>query len=455
MFRLIETDWPDIGVAVQPPPPSAQSLLRRLDRAREAMERSGFTHLLVYADREHYANLLWLTHFDPRFEEALLILRPHGAPLMLVGNECEAYLKISPLLGEGLLRFEVLADLSLMDQPGRDSERTFEHILREEGIEAGARVGCVGWKTYRSAAAIDLPAYLVDAVRAAGATAENATGLLASADAGLRTSATAEEIAYFEYTNTKASEAMRRMIFGLREGMTDRDVVALAGYDGLPLAAHMSCKTGPKRISLASASGARVELGQPWSANVCYWGANICRAGWVARSASDLPAAAQDYIEAFAGPYFAAMAAWLDRLRVGTMGGELHEIIHSRLPFEKYGIVLNAGHLIHYDEWLSSLVYRGSTIPIRSGMVMQTDVIPASAIYSSTRMEDGVAIADSDLRADLARQFAQVWSRMERRREFARNTLGLPVPDDVLPLSNTFGIIPPWLLAPRVMLAVA
>ena len=27
--------------------------------------------LVVYADREHFANLLWLTNYDPRFEEAV------------------------------------------------------------------------------------------------------------------------------------------------------------------------------------------------------------------------------------------------------------------------------------------------------------------------------------------------------------------------------------------------
>jgi hypothetical protein len=29
---------------------------------------------MVYADREHFANMAYLTGFDPRFEEALLIL---------------------------------------------------------------------------------------------------------------------------------------------------------------------------------------------------------------------------------------------------------------------------------------------------------------------------------------------------------------------------------------------
>ena len=46
----------------------------RLARLRERMARRGYDHLVVYADREHSANLAYLTGFDPRFEEAILIV---------------------------------------------------------------------------------------------------------------------------------------------------------------------------------------------------------------------------------------------------------------------------------------------------------------------------------------------------------------------------------------------
>ncbi len=38
------------------------------------MEKRGLTHLVVYGDREHFGNIMYLTNFDPRFEEALLII---------------------------------------------------------------------------------------------------------------------------------------------------------------------------------------------------------------------------------------------------------------------------------------------------------------------------------------------------------------------------------------------
>ena len=35
---------------------------------------AGLDAFVVYADREHFANMAYLTGFEPRFEEALLLL---------------------------------------------------------------------------------------------------------------------------------------------------------------------------------------------------------------------------------------------------------------------------------------------------------------------------------------------------------------------------------------------
>lgn len=42
---------------------------------------------VVNGDREHNANLLFLSGFDPRFEEALLLLEPGDQRVLVVGNE--------------------------------------------------------------------------------------------------------------------------------------------------------------------------------------------------------------------------------------------------------------------------------------------------------------------------------------------------------------------------------
>jgi Xaa-Pro aminopeptidase len=85
---LTSIDLPDFGRSDERPVLPADVYAARLDALRERAERDGYDRLVVYADREHSANLAWLTGFDPRFEEAVLIVAPVGEPLILVGNEC-------------------------------------------------------------------------------------------------------------------------------------------------------------------------------------------------------------------------------------------------------------------------------------------------------------------------------------------------------------------------------
>ena len=148
------------------------------------------------------------------------------------------------------------------------------------------------------------------------------------------------------------------------------------------------------------------------------------------------------------------VGAWVGAARIGASGGAIHAVIQRLLPFERFGIFLNAGHLIHLDEWLSSPVYEGSEETIASGMVFQTDVIPSNPVYFSTRMEDGLAIADAALREEIAARFPEAWARIVARREFARETLGFPLAEEHLPLSNTFGIVAPYALDPRRVFAI-
>jgi hypothetical protein len=416
--------------------------------------------LIVYGDREHFANLAWLTGLDPRFEEAVLIISDRDAPLLVVGNECEGYLPVSPLYAAGKLRHERFQSFSLLNQP-RSNSRLIREIFADEGIGKSAAVGCVGWKYFADSEhpdgthAIDLPAYLVDTLRglAGWENVTNATAILMNPDDGLRTFCSPAEIAYFEYTNVLASEGMKRMLFGMREGMTDHELAALSGYNGVPLGCHMTLASGDLP-GLSGPVGATLRRGTPLSTNICYWGSNICRAGWIASSARDLPPAARDYVENFAGPYFEVMAAWFNLLRIGTPGGELARLIAEKLPFETFGIFLNAGHLIHLDEWLSSPIYPGSDVRIHSGMVMQVDVIPSSRVYSSTRMEDGVAIADETLRGQLQTQFPACFARCRKRRDFMADVLGIPLPDEILPLSNIPAIVPPFFLDSNMILTL-
>jgi Xaa-Pro aminopeptidase len=460
--QLIEVDWPQFGWADRPPVVASSELEGRIAALRARMALEGLSHVVVYADREHFANIAYLTNFDPRFEEAILIVAADGQPLLVVGNECEGYLGVSPLYAAGKLRSERFQPFSLLNQP-RDASRKMREIFAGEGIGKASRVGCIGWKYFADsehpdgAHAIDLPCYLVDTLRDLSSrdAVVNATALMMHPGYGLRAQCSPSEIAYFEYTNVLAAEGMKHMLFGLRPGMIDTELGALCGYNGEPLSCHMTMVTEANRgLGLSGPVGARIELGSPLATNIAYWGSNICRAGWVANSAQDLVPAAHDYVQAFAGPYFEVMAEWFGLLEIGTPGGELAALIAEKLPFDRFGIFLNPGHLIHLDEWLSSPIYAGSDVPLRSGMAIQVDVIPSSPVYFSTRMEDGIVLADAGLRRSLAALYPACFARCQRRRAFMTDVLGIDLPDDVLPLSNMPAIVAPFFLQPNLMFAV-
>lgn len=462
-YQLIEAEWPEFGLTERPPTVEASELEGRLAVLRARMADEGLTHAVVYADREHFANMAYLTNFDPRFEEAVLIVKGDGgAPLLVVGNECEGYLGVSPLFAAGKLRAERFQTFSLLNQP-RDASRKIRDIFAGEGIGPKARVGCIGWKYFSdaehpdSAHAIDIPSYLVDTLRdlAGRGAVRNATALMMHPGRGLRACCSPSEVAYFEYTNILASEGMKRMLFALRPDMTDTELASHVGYNGEPLSCHMTLVTEANRtLGLSGPVGARIKTGSPLASNIAYWGSNICRAGWVAASPKDLVPAAHDYVEAFAGPYFAAMAEWFGLLKVGTPGGKLAALIADRLPFNRFGIFLNPGHLIHLDEWLSSPIFPGSDIPLQSGMAIQVDVIPSSPVYFSTRMEDGIILTDATLRDRLKAQYPACFARCQKRREFMIDVLGIALSEDVLPLSNIPAIVSPFFLNPNQIFAV-
>jgi hypothetical protein len=83
--RLIDAKLPDFEVPTRRPELPPALYAARLDALTRARRAAGLDALAIYADREHAANLLWLTGFDPRFEEALLILAPGTTPTLLAG----------------------------------------------------------------------------------------------------------------------------------------------------------------------------------------------------------------------------------------------------------------------------------------------------------------------------------------------------------------------------------
>lgn len=95
--RLADVSLPDFGMPDAMPTIPDALYVERVERLRARADARGYDRLVVYADREHSANLAYLTRFDPRFEEAILVLGPTGEPAILVGNECWGMAGAAPL----------------------------------------------------------------------------------------------------------------------------------------------------------------------------------------------------------------------------------------------------------------------------------------------------------------------------------------------------------------------
>lgn len=437
---------PEFGVPARMPELPARLYSDRLSRTRERMRARGLDVLVVYADREHSANMAYLSGFDPRFEEAILLVGQQEQPAILVGNECWGTAGAAPLP----MRRHLFQDLSLGDQP-RDRSRPLPEILASEGVDGGARVGVAGWKSYVRADWLEAPAYLVDVLRAlVGPSGEvvNGTDIFQSALDGLRTTNEVEQLLAFEYAACHTSEGVKRLLRGLRPGLTEQEGVALLGWNGMPLSCHLMLSSGPRAsLGLLSPTDRVIERGDRFTTAFGVWGALNCRAGFVVADASELSAGIADYIERLVAPYFEAVAEWYGALRVGQLGGALHDIVERHLGDPFFGIFLNPGHLLHLDEWAASPIGPGSEIELRSGTAMQCDIIPATGSdYFTTNIEDGVVLADEALREELADRDPAMWARVTARRAFMRDVLGIELHEDVLPLSNIAGWLPPFLL---------
>jgi hypothetical protein len=199
-----------------------------------------------------------------------------------------------------------------------------------------------------------------------------------------------------------------------------------------------------------------IQRGDPLTVAFGVWGALNCRAGFVAEGSHELPAAISDYVGRLVGPYFEAVAEWYGALRIGQTGGILHEIIHRRLGDPFFGVSLNPGHQIHNDEWVNSPIAPGSRTELRSGMALQVDIIPGTGTdFFTTNIEDGVALADASLREAFAAAYPGAWQRIQTRRRFMGDALGIALHPDVLPFSNIAAYLPPFLLRPDMAMTLA
>lgn len=448
---LSEIDLPEFELPRELPTIPAATYAARVQALYSAMEARGLDAVVVYGDREHFANTAYLTGFDPRYEESMMIFIPGKTPRMLVGNESVNYAGITPYPVD-IVR---LSKLSLVGQPD-PGDLTMSALLKDAGFADRAidRVGIAGWKYWTGTGTenwIDAPHFIVSEIAALVGSVENATDIFTGFGAGLRLNNDVDQIAYFEFAAGHGSQTFRRLVNGIQPGMTELEASSLMNPLMLPFNYHPTMLSGPvnTKYGVASPGGRIMELGDRVCAGLGYWGSNTARAGYLAHDASELPAAEQDYIEKIVAPYYATAAAWYETIRIGLTAGELYDVTASRIGDPFYGVFLNPGHYIHLDEWPVSPVHEGSTTVFNSGNAIQLDIIPGPKEYQNSQIEDGIVLADAALQAELSTKYPAVMARIQQRRDMLANTFGINLHESVLPLSNTAGYLPPFWLSPN------
>jgi len=451
--QLIEARLPDFGVPTERPELPRELYVRRYDAFLAALRNGGLDAAVIYADREHCANLAYLTGFDPRFEEALMIVVPGRTPVIFAGPENLGRAASATIEVDARL----YPPFGLMGQDRRQTP-PLEDSLRSAGLGSGQRIGVLGWKyfgpheTATPNTWLEVPAFIVDALRSiTGGIGRivNANGLLMQSTAGLRAVNEVEQIAQFEFSAVAVSEGIKNMVRSLRPGLTEFEAVQKMRLNGLPHACHTMLSTGDRLVGLNSPSSKVIERGDPLTTAIGYWGALSSRVGWVAEDAGDLPGDAANYVERLGAPYFACAAEWYETIGIGVSGGDIDAMVRRHLDTPFFNLVLNPGHLIHIDEWMNTPVYPGSTEQFMSHQMIQCDIIPAvGAPYYSCNIEDGIALLSEWGRAELAEKFPAVSARIEARRAFMIDVLGVRLKPEVLPLSNLAGALAPYLLAP-------
>ncbi|MCI5800970.1 MAG: M24 family metallopeptidase [Oscillospiraceae bacterium] len=439
-----ETPAPAVPVDI-----TAKTFALRHQKVVDAMKADGFDALFLYADREHAANFGYLTGFEPRFEESVLILHADGRSFMLLGNESlrmQAYSQL-PVTAVHV------PHLSLPNQPMGNTE-TLKELMAKADLRFGMSVGVIGWKMFSSTIEdnsrfFDVPDFLMAPLKelVGAENLKNAAYLLIDADKGVRVINGANDIAHYEFGAALASDRVRRLLGEIEVGKTELELAQNLSAFGQPTSVTTICATGERFTNAVVWPRAKaVAMGDKFSVTLGLHGGLTNRVAYVARTPEDLPEDVRDYVDVVARPYYAGISTWYETVRVGITAGELYAAVDAALPKDKYGWVLNPGHLTSDEEWLSSPVYKDSPVVLKSGMMIQMDIIPKVEGYGGVNAEDGVALADKDLRDQIKAEYPEVWARIESRRKYMIETLGIRLHPDVLPLSNLAGYLRPLLL---------
>jgi hypothetical protein len=154
-------------------------------------------------------------------------------------------------------------------------------------------------------------------------------------------------------------------------------------------------------------------------------------------------------------PYFRLIVCWYENIKIGVSGKSILKKIHEEIPeYSRLGIGLNPGHLIHNDEWTSSIFTNEGDYFVKDGMSIQCDIIACPKDYPGIHIEDGLIMAGEETRKKFSAKYPESWKRIEARRKVMKDYLKININEEVLPLSDLQGCLSPWTSNPCSVLGV-
>lgn len=446
-IRLQPVSPPKTDALLTPINLTNETLLHRKQNLMTAMREQHVDSVIIYADREHGDNFEYFTGFVPRFEEALLIVHQSGKAYVLLGNENMKMAAYSRINVEAIH----VPFFSLPNQPMKDDTR-LEDYFQAADISTGKKVGVIGWKlftstSYQNQYLFDLPYYLIDTLKHLEIELFNFSAVLISPEKGIRTVNNANEIAHFEYGAALAGRSLLDALDHIDLGKTEIEIAGLLASGGQPQTVTTICATGDRFTdAVVYPRNKAIQLGDKMSLTIGFKGGLSSRSAYAVSTASELPVKEQDYVAKVVTPYFRALATWLQTIQIGISGDFLYQNIQTVLPQEDFHWELNPGHFTATEEWLASPFYPGSTCTVKSGQIFQIDIIPSVAGFAGVSTEEGIAIADKDLRIEIQKDYPLVWERIMRRRNYLKKELGIELSEEILPMSDTLAYYRPYLL---------
>ena len=286
----------------------------------------------------------------------------------------------------------------------------------------------------------------------------NANALLTDPADGLRIINDVDQLAMFEWASCVTSSGVRRLLRGLRPGLRESEAVALLGWNGMPLSCHVMLTAGP-RATLRAAQPERPadrarrpvhhrvrDLGRP------HLPGGLRRRGRRRAAGRDRRLRRPARRAVLRGGRRVVRRAPRRADRRGAAGHHrpapgrpvLRDLPQPGPPAPPRRVGQLAG-LARAPRSSSARGWRCRSTSSRRPARRTSRPTSRTASPSRTRR----------CAPSFAAAYPEAWARIEARRRFMADALGIDLHPDVLPFSNLAAALPPFLLRPDLVMTVA